>query len=50
MLQKSVLERHQKLSDWEKDKNQEYSRERYKSFPEDEKQGLVEYIKKYFKI
>ena len=45
-----ALERYQNLSEEEKHKKRQYGREPYRSLPEDEKQGLVEYRKRYSKM
>ena len=50
-LQKRACERYQRLSNKEKEKKkQQYGREQYKILPEDEKQKLDEYRKKYYKL
>ena len=40
----------QSFSQEEKEKKQQYGREQYRNLAEDEKQKLIEYRKKYFKI
>ena len=50
-LQKRTCERYQRLSNKEKEnKKQQYGREQYKILPEDEKQKLDEYRRKYYKL
>ena len=41
-MQKRAHEKYQNLSEVKKVKKQEHGHERYKSFPEDEKQRLIE--------
>ena len=45
-LREKACERYQNLSKKEKVKKQQYGREHYKNFSEDEKQNLVYYRKK----
>ena len=47
---KKARGRYQSIFRVEKEKKQQYGRERYKNVPEDEKQMLVEYKKKYCKM
>ena len=50
-LQKRTCGRYQRLSNKEKEKKkQQYGREQYKILPEDEKQKLDEYRRKYYKL
>ena len=49
-IQKKFCEREQSLTEEENNKNREYGHERYKNLSEDEKQRLVEYRKRYYKI
>ena len=49
-LQKKSCEKYQSLSKEEKDKKGEHGGERYKNLSEYEKQYLVGYRKKYYKI
>ena len=43
-------EKHPELSEEEKSKEQKYKSERNENFKEDEKESLVKYEKKYYKI
>ena len=49
-LWEKACERYQNLSEEEKNKKENYYRERYRIIRENEKQGLTEYIKSYSKI
>ena len=47
---KKACERNQSLSKEEKEKKQQYGRERYKNLSEHKKQKLVEYRKECYKM
>ena len=49
MFWKKVRERYQNLSRKEKNESRQYGRKRNKNIPEDEKERLVNYSKKYCK-
>ena len=44
------MKKYQNLSKEEKEKKEQYGRERYKNLSEDEKQKLVEYRKIYYRM
>ena len=50
LLQKKACERYQNLAKKEKEKNWQYGFVCYKSISEDEKNVLVEYRKKYYRM
>ena len=50
MLQKNTLEKYQNLSNEEKEKKRQYRCERCNNLPEYERQKLVEYRKKHYRM
>ena len=49
-LQKRARENYQNVSKEEIEKNRKYGRKRFENLSEDEKQNLVEYRKKYYRM
>ena len=49
-LEKRARENYQNVSNEEIEKNRKYGRKRFENLSEDEKQNLVEYRKKYYRM